>query len=411
MVKTTIRYAAVVVLAAGPFAARADAQVPPVEALTFSAALDLAASRNLDLAAIKRQRAIREAQVRVARQWANPAVGFEVTKDSPHENLTFDFPLPLGGVRGRQIDLAKEELTLADIDEKAAMRTLRRNVRQAFYGVLGSDQRLRLAEEVVGLVKRTREAAQARFEEGAGPRLDVLAADLGLARAESDLALARSARAAALAGLNAVLNQSPAEAVAVVGNLADAPPPPDFAGAMALAATSNGELMAAEREAAIEARRLSLIRAERVPQPTVTFGLPMNAPGEFTVGAAVGVAMNVPLFNRSQGEIAASQATIVQIHARRDAARRTVESAVFSALARIDAQRRRVESFRTRVIPAATELADLAEESYKAGRSPLLMLIEAQRALRDAKRDFLDALEEFQSALADLEEVIGGPIA
>jgi cobalt-zinc-cadmium efflux system outer membrane protein len=411
VVKTTIRFAAAILLSAGPFAARADAQVAPAAPLTFSAALDLAASRNLDLAAIKRQRAIREAQVRVARQWANPAVGFEVTKDSPHENLTFDFPLPLGGVRGRQIDLAKEELTLADVDEKAAMRTLRRNVRQTFYGVLGSDQRLRLAEEVVGLVKRTREAAQARFEEGAGPRLDVLAADLGLARAESDLALARSARAAALAGLNAVLNQPPGEAVAVVGHLADAPPPPDFAGAMALAATSNGELMAAEREAAIEARRLSLIRAERVPQPTVTFGLPMNAPGEFTVGAAVGVAMNVPLFNRSQGEIAASQATIVQIHARRDAARRTVESAVFSALARIDAQRQRVESFRTRVIPAATELADLAEESYKAGRSPLLMLIEAQRALRDAKRDFLDALEEFQAALADLEEVIGGPIA
>jgi cobalt-zinc-cadmium efflux system outer membrane protein len=121
--------------------------------------------------------------------------------------------------------------------------------------------------------------------------------------------------------------------------------------------------------------------------------------------------MSVPLFNRSQGEIAASEAAIVQIHARRDAARRTVESAVFSALARIEAQRQRVESYRTRVIPAATELADLAEESYKAGRSPLLVLIEAQRALRDAKRDYLDALEEFQAALADLEEVIGGPIA
>lgn len=410
MVKTTIRYAAVVVLAAGLFAARADAQAPAAP-LTFSAALDLAASRNLDLAAIKRQRAIREAQVRVARQWANPAVGFEVTRDSPHENLTFDFPLPLGGVRGRQIDLAKEELTLADVDEKAAMRTLRRNVRQAFYGLLGSDQRLRLADEVVGLVRRTREAAQARFEEGAGPRLDVLAADLGLARAESDLAMARSARAAALAFLNAVLNRPPAEAVEVVGDPAESPPPPDFDRAMALAAASNGELLAAEREAAIEARRLSLIRAERVPQPTVTFGLPMNAPGEFTIGAAVGVAMNIPLFNRSQGEIAASQATITQIHARRDAVRRTVESAVFGALARIEAQRQRVESFRTRVVPAATELADLAEESYKSGRSPLLMLIEAQRALRDAKRDFLDALEEFQAALADLEEVIGGPIA
>ena len=410
MVKTTIRCVAAILLSTGPLTTLADAQAPAAP-LTFGAALELAASRNLDLAAARRQRAIREAQVRVARQWANPAVGFEVTKDSPHENLTFDFPLPLGGVRGRQIALAKEELTLADLDEKAAMRMLRRNLRQAFYGVLGADERVRLAEDVLALVQRTREATVARFEEGASPRLDVLAADLGLARAQSDLAMARSTRTSALAALNAVLNQAPGQAVAVTGDLAEAPPSPEFARAMTLAAASNGDLLAAEREAAVEERRLSLIRAERVPQPTVTFGLPMNAPGEFSVGAAVGVSMNVPLFNRSQGEIAQSQAVIDQIHARRDAARRTVESAVFGALARIEAQRARVESFRTRVIPAATELAALAEESYKAGRSPLLVLIEAQRSLRDAKRDYLDALEEFQSALADLEEVIGGPIA
>jgi outer membrane protein, heavy metal efflux system len=410
VVKTTIRCAVAVLLSAGPLTARAVAQAP-VAPLTFRAALDLAASRNLDLAAIKRQRAIREAQVRVAKQWANPTVGFEATQDTPHENLTFDFPLPLGGVRGKQIDLAKEELTLADVDEKVAMRTLRRNLRQSFYGLLNADERVGLAEDVLGLVERTREAAQARFEEGAGPRLDVLAADLGLARAQSDLELARSSRATALADLNAVLNQPPGQPVAVVGDLAEAPPSPDFARAMALAATLNSDLLLAEREAAVEERRLSLIRAERVPQPTVTFGLPMNAPGEFSVGAALGVSMNVPLFNRSQGEIAQSQATIDQIHARRDAARRIVESAVFGALARIEAQRKRVESFRTRVIPAATELAALAEESYKSGRSPLLLLIEAQRALRDAKRDFLDALEQFQAALADLEEVIGGPMA
>jgi hypothetical protein len=53
VVKTTIRCAVAVLLSAGPLTARAAAQAPPAP-LTFSAALDLAASRNLDLAAIKR---------------------------------------------------------------------------------------------------------------------------------------------------------------------------------------------------------------------------------------------------------------------------------------------------------------------------------------------------------------------
>ncbi len=410
MFKTTLVVASAILLCAGPVLA---GQVPQGAGapLTFGAALELATSRNLGLEAARRQRAIREAQVSAAGQWANPEVSFEATRDTPHENLTFGLPIEIGGQRGKRIAVAREALTLADLDVRAEMRTLRRNLRQAFYGLLAAEQRARLADEVVGLAERTKSVTQARFDEGAAPRLDVLQADLSLARAQADADLARSAHASALADLNAVLNQPPGQAVSVVGDLADAPAVPNFAGAMTLAGASNVDLLSADREAAVEGRRLDLLRAERVPTPTVTFGLPMNSPGDFNVGMSLGLAMMVPLFSRNQGEIAESQATIDQVRAKRDAAHRLVESAVFAALARIDAERKQLESYRTRVIPAAVELTTLAEESYKAGRNSVLALLEAQRSLRDVRRDYLQALLDFQAALADLEEVIGGPIA
>jgi cobalt-zinc-cadmium efflux system outer membrane protein len=408
--KTTIRVAASILLCAGPALAGEPPQAGSAP-LTFSAALDLATSRNLGLEAARRQRAIRDAQLRTARQWANPEVGFEATQDSPHENLTFGLPIEIGGQRGKRIAVAKEALTLADLDVRVEMTTLRRNLRQAFYGLLAASERSRLADEVVGLAERVKSVAQARFEEGAAPRLEVLQADVGLARAQADADLARSARVSALADLNAVLNQPPGQAVAVVGDLAEGPAIPDFTRALALAGASNVEILSADREAAVEGRRLDLLKAERIPTPTFTFGLPMHAPDEFSVGKSIGIAMTVPLFNRSQGEIAESQATIDQVRARRDAAHRLVESQVFAALGRIDAQRRQLDAYRTRVIPAATELAALAEESYKAGRDTLLALLDAQRSLRDVKRDYLQALLDYQAALADLEEVIGGPIA
>jgi cobalt-zinc-cadmium efflux system outer membrane protein len=347
----------------------------------------------------------------LARQWANPEIGFEATEDSPHENLTFGLPIEIGGQRGKRIAVAKEALTLADLDVRVEMTTLRRNLRQAFYGLLAASERSRLADEVVGLAERVKSVAQTRFEEGAAPRLEVLQADVGLARAQADADLARSARTSALADLNAVLNQPPGQAVSVVGDLAEGAPIPDFTRAMSLADASNVDILSADREAAVEGRRLALLKAERVPTPTVTFGLPMNAPDEFTVGKSLGIAMTIPLFNQSQGEIAESRATIDQVRARGDAARRTVESRVFAALARIDAERRQIDAYRTRVIPAAVELAALAEESYKAGRDTLLALLDAQRSLRDVKRDYLQALLDYQAALADLEEVLGGPIA
>jgi len=57
---------------------------------------------------------------------------------------------------------------------------------------------------------------------------------------------------------------------------------------MAIAATSNIDLVAADREAAIEERRVSLLRAERVPTPVFSAGAVLNAPGEFDVGASRG---------------------------------------------------------------------------------------------------------------------------
>ena len=397
-------------LCAGPVLAGEPPQAAGAP-LTFSAALDLATSRNLGLEAARRQRAIRDAQLRTARQWANPEVGLEVTQDSPHENLTFGLPIEIGGQRGKRIAVAKEALTLADLDVRVEMTTLRRNLRQAFYGLLAASERSRLADEVVGLAERVKSVAQTRFDEGAAPRLEVLQADVGLARAQADADFARSARTSALADLNAVLNQPPGQAVSVAGDLSEGPAIPDFIRAMALADASNVGVLSADREAAVEGRRLELLKAERIPTPTFTFGLPINAPDEFSVGKSIGITMTVPLFNRSQGEIAESQATIDQVRARRDAAHRMVESAVFAALARIDAQRRQLDAYRTRVIPAAVELATLAEESYKAGRDTVLALLDAQRSLRDVRRDYLQALLDYQAALADLEEVIGGPIA
>jgi outer membrane protein, heavy metal efflux system len=389
-----------------PAPAGAQGASPP---LTFRATLDLAMTHNLDLATARRGRAIRQAQVRAAGQYPNPEFSFEATRDTPHQTVSFGVPLEIGK-RSRRIDLAREELTLADVDERSALQALRRKVRLSFYGLVAADERARLADDLLSVAERVRQVTQARFDEGAAPRLDVMAAELGVARARADSELARSTRDGARADLNALLDQPPGQALAVAGDPAEAPPPATLDRLMALAASANPDLLMAEREAAIEERRVSLLRAERMPTPVFSFGAVLDAPGEFNAGAFGGLSLSIPLFSRNQGEIAGSLAAIEQIRIRRDAVRRTVEAAVFGALARMEAQRRQVEAYRQTLVPTATALQSLAEESYRLGRNSLLAVLEAQRSLRDLKREYLQALLDFQTAVADLEEVVGGPI-
>jgi cobalt-zinc-cadmium efflux system outer membrane protein len=388
---------------------------PPVQGqdqppLTYQSALQLALTRNASLAAARRQLAIREAAVRAAGQRPNPELSFEASKDVPHEVLSVGFPIEITGQRGRRLDLAREEMKLADLDVRDAERALRRNLRDSFYGLLAADERVKDAEAVLALVTRVRDAASARFTEGAAPRLEVMEGDLGVARAETDLDLARGTRAAAQAELNAVLNQPAGQAVSVAGDLATPPGVADFAAVVKLAAASNGELLRVDREIAIEQRRTSLLHAERTPVPTFSIGGVFDAPGEFKAGLSGGVAMAIPLFSRNQGEIAGSKATVLQLQAEREAVLRQVESTVFATWTRLQAHRKQVEAYRDRLVPTSAEIAALAEESYRAGRSPLLDLLLAQRNLRDMRREYIQALSDYQGAIAELEERVGAPL-
>lgn len=392
-------------------AAGATAQPAPATGpLTFKGALDLAMSRNLGLEAARRQRAIREAAIRAARQIPNPDVSGEITRDTPHELLSFSMPIEVGGKRRRRVDLAKEELSLADVDVRAELRAVRREVRVAFYSLIASDQRLRIAESVVDIARRLREAAQTRFDTGAAPRLEVLQADLGVTRAETDVDLARSTRAADQANLNAVLNLPPQQTTAVTGALSDDLPAVAYDQALTLALASNVDLISLDRQIAVEQRRLELLRAERVPTPAFSVSGAFNSPGDYTFAPGAGVSLTVPIFSRNQGEIAQSIATASQLSAQRDATRRDVENGVFGTVARIDANRRRVDAFTQRLVPTATNLESLAEESYRAGRTSVLAVLDAQRSLRDLSLEALQASLDLQTSLADLEELLGTAI-
>lgn len=378
--------------------------------LTYPQALELAMSRNLGVAAARRARAIRESAVRAARQYPNPDLSIELTQDLPHQIFTLGVPIEIGPRRARRIDLATEELSLADVDVQSEQRIVRRAVRQAYYSLLAGDERVRLAESILDLSQRFRDVAQARFETGAAPRLEVLQADLGVARAQAEVELARSERISAQATLNAVINAPARQAIALAGGLLDGVPAVAYDAMLTLAVSSNVDLITLDREIAIEQRRAALLRAERAPAPSVSVSALFNAQPDFTSGAGVGIGMTLPLFSRNQGEIAQSIATTSQLRTRREATMRDVENHVFGLTARIEAERRQLETYEQRLVPTATDLEALAEESYRAGRTSVLGVLDAQRSLRDLRREALQAALDLQMTLADLEELLGTDI-
>jgi cobalt-zinc-cadmium efflux system outer membrane protein len=74
------------------------------------------------------------------------------------------------------------------------------------------------------------------------------------------------------------------------------------------------------------------------------------------------------------------------------------------------AKRHQVEQYRDKVLPQSVQLEQMAEESYQAGKTNLLILLDAQRRLNDVRKAYLDSLFAAQSAFAALEEAVGAPL-
>ena len=380
------------------------------ERLSLSDALARADRQNLDLAAERERRAFALAGIQVAKERPNPTLGFSASRDAPHEGATLDQPFELGSKRGRRIEVAKGESALTDLEIAALERQVRHSVRDAYYQAEFKRAVSAQKAELLSLARRLREIAQARFDAGDVPQLEVVQADLEVARADAELQLARQEEEVAGSRLNALLNEPKDSHWELADTLESLPAVPSLEELDARAFQSNPDLQSVRQKAAIEQARASLLRAERIPDLSAGVGADFNNPGNYTAGLRGQFSMAIPIFSRNQGEIAQSVATQHQISRQLLAQQRTIESEVQAAVLEFGARASQVKIFHDNLVPAAKRLAGMAEDSYKAGQSSILTVIDARRNTNQVQGEFLDSLLAAHAAFAALEEAVGAPL-
>jgi cobalt-zinc-cadmium efflux system outer membrane protein len=401
-------FCALILISISAVAASAGAQEP--KKLSLQSALDLASRQNLDLLAARAQRAVAQAGVRIAGQIPNPTASVGVLRDTPHEALFFDQHLEIGGRRGRRIELARQEGALTEVDIATLERQVRRNIREAFYNLALARGASSQRGQALKLAERLHDIAQARFEAGDVPQLEVVQSELEVSRARADFQVAQQEEKVALSELNALLNEPAATDWQLEGPLDSLPPQIPLAELVDRATASNAELQRVAQKQKVEKSRQSLFEAERIPNLGVEFGTDFNAPHDFRVGPRGQVTMELPIFTRNQGEIAQSRASQRALGSEAEATRRAVAGRVESAYFELDARRAEVELYHRDVLPATERLESMAEESYRAGKSSILTVLDAQRNVQQVQQEYLQSLFNAQSSFARLEETVGVPL-
>ncbi|HTJ25077.1 MAG TPA: TolC family protein [Candidatus Limnocylindria bacterium] len=290
----------------------------------------------------------------------------------------------------------------------SAQRGERLKVVNLYYDALKARAIRGARESALSIANEQLHAAQIRFAAGDAPKLDVVRANVAVAKTTADAELAR------VADLNAT------EALRVETGVADtaftstaAAAPPEAPALDPQAAVTRAQLLRPELIAArrtTEAAQASARAARRAQLPALTVGAGYAAgtdSGQHVAAPTVNVTLNLPLSGAARARVDEADAVVAEDQAKADATARAIDLEV-SAAARNLAAAQRATAATTEARRQAEAELSATQLGYRNGASSSLELSTARDVYAQAVVDELSAFYDEARARATLSLEVGG---
>lgn len=354
-------------------------------------------------------------RTRQAGLYPNPTLALEAEDVPAHDvdvgegevSLALTQPLILGGRRSAGVAAARAEADALAAELEATRRAVLARVRALHQELVLLASGLELYDELLAAANETLRVADTRRSAGAAPDAEVLRARVEVRELEIGRARLERAREASAARLVAVLGVPlSVEQLADAGGPQLELPELDLADLRAALEVDQPTLSAARDEVDAADRRLELARAARIPDLSVRFAYGRDgAVDEDVLEAGLGIAL--PLFDRNQGRILEARHEAARARRRADLAAGHLAAELAAAHAEYASVRLEAQVLHAQVVPDAERALAQAREAYRAGRSEMVDVLDAQRTVSRARLALLEALRSGARARARLGAIVG----
>lgn len=317
--------------------------------------------------------------------------------------LQADLPLELGGRRAARVGAGRAEVEAARARARQAQAQYAYDLAVAYSAAEAAELRVGRAEDEVGQASDDAGAARALVEAGREANLRALQSETSLGAARAELDAAKAAREAAFGRLTALAG-FPRPITSISTSLLT-PETTASARGLSFDAVNSPLYMAAaaEREAAARLVRVEQTRA--IPDVTASVGVRRFEIDKSTAAVA-GLSVPFPLFDRNRGNIEAARAALQAAEARLEGARLDAEAEGRAALSQVSASQARLAAALASE-RIASEAYRLSRIGYESGKTSLLELINARRAVGAARSAAIDAQVARTTAEAALARLQG----
>jgi cobalt-zinc-cadmium efflux system outer membrane protein len=406
-------------MALGGGAARAQ-QPPPAVKIDLHQAIQLALQHNHTLKAAETQIQQNQADEVTASLRPNPVLTWDalfIPFFSPDQlnksylnNITeFDaavaYTIERGHKRQARIRAARDQTaqtrSLVSDDE----RTLTFNVAQQFIAVLLAKSTLDFARQNLSSFQQTVDLSESRYKSGAISEGDLLKIKLQLLQFQTDASSAELSLVQSLASLRELLGYDSVPAhYDVIGQLTYEPLHGNKEDLQLLALKQRPDYVAAEQGVALARSQLQLARADGKRDFTASAGYTRLANAN---NASFIFNIEIPIFDRNQGEIARSRYAITQSQEAKAAAEETVMTDVETAYETVKTGQQVVQLYQSGYLKQSKESRDISDYAYKRGAANLLDFLDAERSYRSTQLSYRQSLATYMLAMEQLREAVG----
>jgi outer membrane protein TolC len=321
--------------------------------------------------------------------------------------------VPFFGKLGLKEKIAQQEEKVAEQELRAKEREIISMVKMAYADLFMAQRAIEILREQLEIMRTIIGATEARYRVGRVTQQDVFKAQLEQSEIMNQLIIAEEESNAAAVKLNTVMYRPPRTPIQVPADLAL----PDVAstpsGLDELALANRPELRGAEREIERAERMYELAdRNRKFPDFMLGWDY-MRMPTEMKQKDRYAAMVNITIpfspwtIGRRNYEVAETLAEIRAAKSNRDAMRNMTLKQVGESQAKVQAAKRSIQLYSEGLLTQAELSFRAAMAAYQTGRVEFVTLLEAQRALREARMGYYKATVGFIQNLADLERVIG----
>lgn len=389
----------------------------PTGPLHLKQALAMALLHNPELKAF--WYAIRAAEARVlqAAVLPNPELGVELDEydrggagfNSIEMTVVLAQAFELGGKRKWRRLVAEAEGELAGWDYQTKRLDVLAETARRFTEVVAAQERLALAQSAVELAQRTNTAVGERVKAGKEPPLQAFKSNAELEMARLEAAAAEKALEVARKRLASMWGSETASFGKAQGQLDQVLEAVPTLELLRSRLSDNPDLV--RREAEIRRRRAALAgeKASRTPDITASAGY-RRFELDGTDALTFGIGIQLPVFDRNAGRIAAAKHELVKAEMEQTAAQLALMADLAEAHANLTAAHDRVLTLRDKVLPAMEQAYQAVYEGYLQGKFGFLEMLDAQRRLLETRAALVDALEVYQIELTEIQRLTGSTI-